>query len=112
VITELGRIDVAKFAVHDGRIAFEFHISGKGWGVVKTFECGWDTSEEELKKPLSRYKWTHESRLQKIGMNGWEVVELMKKAKVSSLDKMVGIPVRCTFLEGAITHMAILEEVL
>lgn len=116
--TELGKIQSARFGFggyQDAQIVFEFALGGKGWGVVKTFECGWGhPGEEELRKPDSTYKWTHADRISGIGNAGWEVVQLMKKASVQTLDELVGIPIKAHFdsMGGRIVNFEILEDVL
>lgn len=95
---QLGKITEAKFGFggYQGvQIVFQFRIETKHYSVYKIYECGWGhVSEEELKSPTSTYKWTHDGRLNQIGDKAWQVVKLMKDAKVESLDQLVGKPVR------------------
>lgn len=114
--TELGKITKAVFGFggyQDVQVVFEIHVGGKSWGSCMTFEGGWGhVSKEELTKPESTYKWTHESRVKQIGEAAWSVIELMKAAKVETLDKLVGVPIRATFDGpcGRIRNVEVLEE--
>lgn len=115
--SELGKISKARFGLggYQGcQIVFQFLIEGDSWGCTKIYECGWGhVSEKELKEPGSTYKWTHEGRIKQIGEKGWEVIQLMKDAKVSSLEELIGKPVRAHFNESrAIIGFEILKEVL
>lgn len=97
MIEKIGAIKSAKFGFggyQDCQVVFQFQVGGDGWGTFCTFEGGWaHVTEEELKEKNSRYKWTHEERIKGIGQKAWEVVQLMRDAKVESLQEMVGKPV-------------------
>lgn len=115
---ELGKITRVKFGFggyQDCQIVFEIEVGGRGWGSCMTYECGWShVSKEELEKNGHRYQWTHEGRIKQIGEKAWEVVELMKKAKVESLAMLEGIPIEATFDGpfGKIRAIRVLEEVI
>lgn len=115
---EIGKITRAKFGLggyQDCQVVFEFQLGGSGWGTCYTYECHWGhVSEEDLKKPDSNYKWTHEQRIESIGKQAWEVIKLMKSAKVDSLDKLNGLPIEATFEGpcGRILSFRILTEVI
>jgi hypothetical protein len=115
---ELGKIQKATFGhggYQDVMVTFRLQIGGKGWGSCKEFIGGWGhVSKEELAKPDSNYKWTHEERIKGIGEAAWEVWELMKKAKVDSFDKLEGVPIRAYFESpcGQLVRIEVLEEVL
>jgi hypothetical protein len=118
MVTKLAKIEKVKFGLggyQDVQIVYEFVLSGDGWGTTHTLECGWGhISEEELKDPKSSCKWTHEDRLKSLAQNSWKVLTYMKKAKVDSLDKLKGIPVKVYFESefGRNTGFDILTEVL
>lgn len=101
MIEKLGKIKSVKFGFggyQDVQIVFSFEVGGEGWGTNVTYECGWGhVSKKELKDPKSTYKWTHEDRLKTLGEKAYDVVEIMQKAKVDSLDKLKGIPVKVFF---------------
>lgn len=116
--TELGKIKKATFGYggYQGvMVTFRLDIGGKGWGSAKEYVGGWGhVSKEDLAKPGSTYEWTHEQRIKGIGEAAWEVFQLMKKAKVDSLDKLEGIPIRAKFDSpcGQLMSIEVLEEVL
>lgn len=114
--TELGKIKKVKFGMggyQDVQVVFEFVLEGKGWGTTSTFEGGWShiTKEEANINPDA--KWNHESRVKQIGEKAWQVIELMKDAKATSLTDLEGKPVRAYFSnEGRLLNFEILKEVL
>lgn len=116
--TELGKIRKASFGYggyQDCQIVFSFELGGEGWGTTQTFECGWcHVSKEELEKPGSSYKWTHESRIKQIGEKAYEVFQIIRDAKKKSLDELEGVPIRAYFDSpvGRIIKFEILKEVL
>jgi hypothetical protein len=101
MIEKIGVIERVKCGIggyQDCQVVFEFQLKGKGWETIHVMECGWaHVSKEDLQKPNSSYKWTHESRIQQMGEKFWEVIEVMKDAKVSELNKLVGKPVVVKF---------------
>lgn len=119
MIEKLGKITDAKFGFggyQDVQIVFSFELTmGSSTCTWHTIECGWGhVSKEELSKPGSIYKWTHEDRIKQLGEASWKVFELIKKAKVKSLSGLVGIPVKVFFESefGPNKGFEILTEVL
>ena len=116
--TELGKIRKVHFGLggyQDAQIVFSFELGGDGWGTTYTYECGWGhVTEDELKKPGCSYKWTHENRIKQLGEKAWDVFKLMRDAKVSDINKLIGIPVRVNFESqfGRVVGFEILKEVL
>jgi hypothetical protein len=95
------------------QVVYSFILEGQGWGTISVFECGWGhVSEEDLNKTDYRYKWTHESRIKQIGENGWKVIQILKDAKVSTLDELKDKPVRVYFNGMQLDRWEILKEVL
>ena len=64
--------------------------------------------------PSKNANWTNEERIRIIGQISLEINEWLKQAKVSSLDKLKGIPVEITFDKefGKMVSWRILTEVL
>lgn len=114
--TEIGKIDSVTFGncgYQNAQLGFQIHVSGKAWGTTFTYIGGWGhVSEEELNEPTSSYKWTHEKRIAGLGKVAWEVYQLMKAAKVTTLDQLVGKPIRAHFENafGNNTKLEILED--
>lgn len=117
ITTELGKIEKAKFGFggYQGvQIVFSFDLKlANGCSVTETFECGWGHISEEELLTDSSIKWTHGDRLATLAKKTWDVVKLLKAAKVDSLDKLAGIPIEATFdVTRRITGFRILTEVL
>ena len=117
MITKLGKIKSAQFGIggyQDAQAGFTFEVGGDGWGTIVSMGMVWAHLSKEEALADKNIKWAHEDRLKCIGENGWTVIELMKAAKVSSLSKLVGIPVKVFFESenGRNQGFEILKEVL
>jgi hypothetical protein len=83
--------------------------SDKGaWGVMASIEGGWSTHIEHSE----RCQWTEESRDKGYAKMLREVQEVLKKAKVDSVDKLLGKPIEATFDGMQLVDWRIMEEVL
>lgn len=56
--------------------------------------------------------WSEEDRLRKLGDVMLDISDLLTKAKVKSLDKLVGIPVEVELIDSRFHSFRILTEVL
>lgn len=96
-ITKIGVIEKVRFGLggyQDTQIVFEFFLSMGSTSTIHTMECGFHhVTEDELFEFPHRYNWNHRDRCMRIGELAWEVVKLMKDAKVSDLNALVGKPV-------------------
>lgn len=106
---QLGKIKEATFGecgYQECMIGLKVTIGGDGWGVGSDIVGGWTT------KITERTQWTENDRLIAHGSMCAKVNELLKDAKVSSVDKLVGIPVKCFFDGNMLRKFEILKEVL
>lgn len=108
---ELGKIESVNFGLggyQGAMLGLSVTLSGGGWGVGD-FKGGWDA--ESIKR--SEYtKWTEEDRSKDYAETMRYVSKLLKEAKVTSVDKLKGIPVEATFDGTILKEWRILTEVL
>lgn len=113
---KLGKIKDVYFGLggYQGcQIVFYFKLGGENWDVTSLLDCGWGhTSEEDIKKHPDWYCWDHDTRINQIGKRGWEVIQIMKDAKVSKLSDLIGKPVRVYQKGFQLDRWEILKEVL
>lgn len=106
--TELGKIQNCKFGFggyQDAQIGIEFTLGGNGWGVGD-FWGHW------AMEPSSAASWTADSRNKFLGETVMKIKSLLKDAKVQSVDKLVGVPVECSFDGNSLVSWRVLKEVL
>lgn len=107
--TELGKIEKAVFGMggyQDVQFGLWLTISGKDRGVQHGIPGGWSFPPDE------HAKWTLEEQTENYGQMARKICALLKEAKVDSVDKLVGIPVECSFNGMQLESMRVLTEVL
>lgn len=108
---KLGKIESVKFGLggyQEAMLGLSVTLSGEGWGVGD-FKGNWDA--ETIK--VSEYtKWTETDRDKGYSDTMRFLSKLLKEAKVSSVDKLKGIPVEVTFDGNLLKEWRILTEVL
>lgn len=107
---ELGKINSVTFGYggYQGALfGIWFTLGGSGWGVCDG-KGNWQGSPSEYSK------WTLEDKKESQGEIMLWIEELMTKAKVKDINKLVGIPVEMTFDSpfGKLVSWRILTEVL
>lgn len=106
---ELGKIQKAWFGLggyQDAQVGLWLQLGGEGWGVGTGEQGGWSFP------PDTHAKWTLEDQSDTYATMVRKVLELLKFAKVDSIDKLHGIPVECTFDGMQLKSYRILTEVL
>lgn len=108
---KLGKITKAYFGIggyNDCEIGIFLEFSSGCWGVSGK-KSAWD---HNLLKWSENCRWTEEDR----GKQYVDIVkytsDILNKAKVHSVDKLVGIPVEITFESNTLKDWRVLEEVL
>lgn len=106
--TKLGKINKVRLGsggYDDAMFGVSFELGGQGWGVGD-FWGTWSS-------PPSTYaKWTVDDQMQIWNSMVLKLKELMEKAKVNEMNKLVGIPVEITFENNTLKSWRVLEEVL
>lgn len=106
--TELGKIRAASYGFggyQDVQFGITFDLGGESWGVGD-FWGGW------ADKPSSHAKWTREEQIQWHGQTADRIYELLKSAKVSCVQKLIGKPVEVTFDGNMLKSWRVLTGVL
>lgn len=107
----LGKIESIKFGYggyQDAMLGLSVTLSADGWGV-SDFKGNWDV--ETIK--VSEYtQWTETDRDKGYSDTMRFISKLLKEAKVSSVDKLKGVPVEVTFDGIMLKEWRILTEVL
>lgn len=102
---ELGKIESIELCADDSQFGLRVGLTGP-WGKVTwtmTAHAGdWD----------ERCKWSEDSRQDMFIAIMFRVHDDLKRAKVSSLSQLRGVPVECIFDSKLIVDWRILEEVL
>lgn len=109
---ELGKIKSVKFGLvgyKEAGLGINFSLGGESWGI-NDCKSAWDYN---IINCDSHCKWTEEDRTaQYIDMIKF-ISNLLKDAKVDSIDKLVGIPIEATFINyNTLQSWRILKEVL
>jgi hypothetical protein len=105
---ELGKITHANFGwggYQDVMFGLSLQFSGSAWGCGD-FKGAWGVAWTES------CKWTEEDRLRDLGKTCMFLKDLMTKAKVKSVEDLVGVPVEVTFDGNTLRSWRVLEEVL
>jgi hypothetical protein len=106
---KLGKIEKVHYGLcgyDDCMLGLKVTIGGNGWGV------GADKAGHWIFEPSEHSKWTKEDQIKALGENALFISKLLTEAKVSSVDKLSGIPVECTFEGMLLKDWRILTEVL
>lgn len=106
--SELGKIKRASFGkggYQDVCIGISFTLGGSGWGVTD-FWGAWGIERSEYSK------WTEEERIEQLGKTTMRINKLLDDAKVDSVEKLEGIPIRVNFNGMTLDSWEVLKEVL
>ena len=93
---ELGKIKSAKFGFNDWEYGIHFDLGGEGWGVFMAW--GYSPAYEG-------HSVTGPTILKRIQ-------NILKDAKVETVDELKGIPVECEFDGNLLKSFRVLTEVL
>jgi len=108
---ELGKIEKVSFGLggyQDCCIGIHFTLSAGG-GSVGFSKSAWDAN---LIKRGERTEWTEESRSAQYSDIVRYISDLLKQAKVDSIDRLKGIPIEVTYDGMVLQDWRILSEVL
>ena len=104
----LAKITSASFGIggyQDAQIGFFLGFEGEGWGIG-TNRCDWAL------KRTKHCQWTEEDRIENLGKIVMELNEILKAAKVDTVEKLIGKPVEVTLEGNSLKDWRILTEVL
>jgi hypothetical protein len=112
ITKELGKIKNVKFGhvgYNDAGLGIQFELGGESWGVCDT-KWTWDYN---LIKRDSHTRWTEEER-EKLHIEMLKFISnLLRDAKVDSIEKLKGKPIEVTFRGfNTLDSWRILSEVL
>ena len=108
---KLGKIESVRFGhggYQDACLGLSVTLSGSGWGV-NDFKGTWDV---EMIKVSEYTKWDEKDRTKGYDETMRFLSKLLKEAKVSSVDKLKGVPVECSFEGTLLKEWRILTEVI
>lgn len=107
--TKLGKITEASFGLggyQDIMMGASFTFEGAGWAIAE-FRGTW------ADPPSPQAQWTVESQTQLFADTTRWLKDILGKAKVKSLDQLVGVPVEVTIAnDGSLESWRVLTEVL
>jgi len=109
--TKLGKIQKVWFGLggyQDACIGIHFTLGADGWGTGDS-RSAWDAN---LIKHSEDCQWTEESRSAQYSDIVRYISDLLKQAKVDSIDQLKGIPIEITFDGMTLQSWRILTEVL
>jgi hypothetical protein len=109
---QLAKISKATFGIggyQDAMLGLWLSFSWPGGGVSPPTESCWAYG---LVDPSKNSKWTEAQRTATVAKMMEELCGLLAKAKVQTVDELVGIPVEITFDQGRCVGFRVLEEVL
>lgn len=107
----LGKITSVKFGhggYQDACLGISFSLGGDGWGVG-TDKTAWDANRIECS---DHCKWTEEDRSKQYDEIMRYISDLLRDAKVDSVDKLKGVPVETVFEGMTLKSWRILTEVV
>lgn len=108
---KLGKIESISFGhggYQDSMLGLQVTLSAKSWGVGD-FKGTWDA---ELIKHSEHTNWSEEDRDKGYSDTMRFLSKLLKDAKVSTVDKLKGVPVEVTFDGMMLKEWRILTEVI
>lgn len=108
---KLGKIRSVRFGhggYQDACIGIHFDLGGEGWGVMDS-RSAWDAN---IIQHSEHTKWTEEDRDKEYTEIVRYISDLLKDAKVSSIDKLKGVPVEVAFEGQVLKKWRILTEVI
>lgn len=108
---ELMKISSATFGIggyQDVQFGLYLSFESKGSGVCADISGGWSWSI----MPNERSQWSEYDRTKDMAKMSRTIYNILKDAKVQTVDKLKGIPVEIIFKYNTIQSFRILEEVL
>ena len=105
VLMKIDRVYIGFGGYQDAMIGIWFSFSGSGMGVSDIRNGTWSTWDKYC-------KWTKESQVKYLGELMLKIANWLSQAKVSSVDKLKGIPVEVELEGNALKDWRILTEVL
>jgi hypothetical protein len=105
---ELGKIQSARYGFggyQDAQFGLSVTLGGESWGVGD-FWGGW------ADEPSTYAKWTKEDQIRHHGETADRICALLKSAKVTSVEKLIGKPVEVLFDGNTLSSWRILTEVI
>jgi hypothetical protein len=109
---QLGKISRAKFGIggyQDAMLGLWLSFEWPGGGVSPPTENVWAYG---LVDPSPKAVWDETDRTKGCARVLKQLCDILAKAKVDTVDELVGIPVEITFESGRCTGFRVLEEVL
>lgn len=109
---KLGKIEKVVFGIsgyQDSMIGLHVTLSGDGWGVCSCEHTAWDCN---IIKCSERAKWTEDDRSKQYDEIVRYVSKLLFDSKVSSVDKLAGVPIEAEFDGFSLKSWRVLKEVL
>lgn len=105
----LGKIQDIVFGFggyNDAMVGFSITLSGKSWSV-QDFKGCWPF------KPSKSAAWTYGGETRRLGQITRDMADILKRANVLTLDKLLGTPVEVIFDDSnTLKSWRILEEVI
>jgi len=108
---ELGKIQgvsVGLGGYQEAMLGIHFTLGDGSWGVNDS-KCFWDANQIDC---TEHCKWTEEERTESYADTMRYISNLLSKARVDSVNKLLGIPIEAEFDGNALKGWRILEEVL
>ena len=108
----LGKITSIHYGLggyQDAQLGLSITLEGKGWGI-STFIGIWDYSH--ISSPTEFHKWTEKDKTNELVEVNRKISELLKQAKVSTIDQLKNVPIEAKFECGTLKEWRILTEVL
>lgn len=108
---ELGKIkniNIGHGGYQDAMLGLYVELGSDSWSVVD-FTGTWDA--EKIKHDKST-KWTESERDATWAKLMRKISKLLKDGKVADINKLIGLPVECTFDGSTLTTWRLLTEVI
>lgn len=103
---EIGKIKSVRYGMggyQDACFGFSFELGGKAWGV-SDFWGTW------ARKPDKHTKWTVADQDREFLSSSRKVLSLLQRSGRPSIDRLVGVPVRCVFDGNTLKSWDIIED--
>lgn len=107
-LMKISNVSFGSGGYQDAQFGLFLDFSSKSSGVSACIVGGWNYSIK-----VDKYtQWTEEDRSRDMAKMCRTISQILSDAKVSSVDKLKGIPVEVVFQHRTIQSFRILEEVL
>jgi hypothetical protein len=108
-ITRLGRITSAEFGTTvDNKIGITLHVAGEGWGIFIADVTYNYAALKDKETPT----WETESRRIECETIIDTISFILRDAKKTTLDQLVGVPIEATTTGSTLNTWRVLQEVL